>query len=76
MRWNELGTPTSTRFDDLYFSNTYSHMESRYVFLAQNDLPARWVQCSGEKSGHVSAAQHAAERKSDPIACRLNAVKA
>ncbi|RUO41476.1 bifunctional tRNA (5-methylaminomethyl-2-thiouridine)(34)-methyltransferase MnmD/FAD-dependent 5-carboxymethylaminomethyl-2-thiouridine(34) oxidoreductase MnmC [Pseudidiomarina aestuarii] len=44
--FNEFGMPVATEFDDIYFSNDNGLAESRYVFLAQNDLPARWHQHS------------------------------
>ncbi|HIF9170546.1 TPA: bifunctional tRNA (5-methylaminomethyl-2-thiouridine)(34)-methyltransferase MnmD/FAD-dependent 5-carboxymethylaminomethyl-2-thiouridine(34) oxidoreductase MnmC [Photobacterium damselae] len=40
--WNELGTPVSNDFDDVYFSNANGLGETRYVFLQQNGLPDRW----------------------------------
>ena len=40
--WNESGTPVSNDFDDVYFSNANGLEETRYVFLHQNGLPARW----------------------------------
>ncbi|WIH20134.1 bifunctional tRNA (5-methylaminomethyl-2-thiouridine)(34)-methyltransferase MnmD/FAD-dependent 5-carboxymethylaminomethyl-2-thiouridine(34) oxidoreductase MnmC [Photobacterium damselae] len=40
--WNELGTPISNDFDDVYFSNANGLEETRYVFLQQNGLPDRW----------------------------------
>ncbi|MCG9778658.1 bifunctional tRNA (5-methylaminomethyl-2-thiouridine)(34)-methyltransferase MnmD/FAD-dependent 5-carboxymethylaminomethyl-2-thiouridine(34) oxidoreductase MnmC [Photobacterium damselae] len=40
--WNELGTPVSNDFDDIYFSNANGLEETRYVFLQQNGLPDRW----------------------------------
>ncbi|HIF9114726.1 TPA: bifunctional tRNA (5-methylaminomethyl-2-thiouridine)(34)-methyltransferase MnmD/FAD-dependent 5-carboxymethylaminomethyl-2-thiouridine(34) oxidoreductase MnmC [Photobacterium damselae] len=40
--WNELGTPVSNDFDDVYFSNANGLEETRYVFLQQNGLPDRW----------------------------------
>ncbi|MGF1723213.1 bifunctional tRNA (5-methylaminomethyl-2-thiouridine)(34)-methyltransferase MnmD/FAD-dependent 5-carboxymethylaminomethyl-2-thiouridine(34) oxidoreductase MnmC [Photobacterium nomapromontoriensis] len=40
--WNEVGTPVSNNFDDVYFSNTNGLEETRYVFLQQNGLPSRW----------------------------------
>ena len=41
--WNELGTPVSSAFDDVYFSNTNGLAETNYVFLQQNGLPERWL---------------------------------
>ncbi|MGB2078252.1 MAG: bifunctional tRNA (5-methylaminomethyl-2-thiouridine)(34)-methyltransferase MnmD/FAD-dependent 5-carboxymethylaminomethyl-2-thiouridine(34) oxidoreductase MnmC [Vibrio sp.] len=42
LNWNESGTPVSDQFDDVYFSNHNGLEESRYVFIAQNELPARF----------------------------------
>ncbi|HAS63691.1 MAG TPA: bifunctional tRNA (5-methylaminomethyl-2-thiouridine)(34)-methyltransferase MnmD/FAD-dependent 5-carboxymethylaminomethyl-2-thiouridine(34) oxidoreductase MnmC, partial [Vibrio sp.] len=42
--WNEVGTPISDQFDDVYFSNVNGLEETRYVFLTQNHLPQRWQQ--------------------------------
>jgi tRNA U34 5-methylaminomethyl-2-thiouridine-forming methyltransferase MnmC len=40
--WREGGTPVSARFDDPYFSLHDGLTETRHVFLAGNDLPARF----------------------------------
>ncbi|KYN88708.1 FAD-dependent oxidoreductase [Vibrio cidicii] len=40
--WNEVGTPVSDQFDDVYFSNVNGLEETRYVFLQQNLIPQRW----------------------------------
>lgn len=42
LEWNDVGTPVSEQFDDVYFSNVNGLEESRYVFLKQNHLPERW----------------------------------
>ncbi|RJG47703.1 bifunctional tRNA (5-methylaminomethyl-2-thiouridine)(34)-methyltransferase MnmD/FAD-dependent 5-carboxymethylaminomethyl-2-thiouridine(34) oxidoreductase MnmC [Motilimonas pumila] len=42
LSWNQEGTPTSTQFDDVYFSNNNGQQESQYVFLAGNQLSERW----------------------------------
>ncbi|RUO78276.1 bifunctional tRNA (5-methylaminomethyl-2-thiouridine)(34)-methyltransferase MnmD/FAD-dependent 5-carboxymethylaminomethyl-2-thiouridine(34) oxidoreductase MnmC [Pseudidiomarina taiwanensis] len=42
IQFNELGLPVATQFDDVYFSNDGGLAETRYVFLAQNQLPQRW----------------------------------
>lgn len=42
IHWNDVGTPISENFDDIYFSNDNGLNESRYVFLKQNQLPERW----------------------------------
>lgn len=39
--WREGGIPVSRRFDDPYFSLNGGLDETRHVFLAGNDLPAR-----------------------------------
>lgn len=39
--WTDQGIPVSTRFDDPYFSLANGLSETRHVFLAGNDLPAR-----------------------------------
>ncbi|WP_378946936.1 tRNA (5-methylaminomethyl-2-thiouridine)(34)-methyltransferase MnmD [Paracoccus sp. R86501] len=41
--WKDGGIPVSTRFDDPYFSLAGGLAETRHVFLAGNDLPARLV---------------------------------
>lgn len=41
LEWREGGVPVSTRFDDPYFSLAGGLAETRHVFLAGNDLPAR-----------------------------------
>jgi len=39
--WNDQGVPVSRRFDDPYYSIHDGLEETRHVFLAGNDLPAR-----------------------------------
>ncbi|SNR40701.1 tRNA U34 5-methylaminomethyl-2-thiouridine-forming methyltransferase MnmC [Paracoccus sediminis] len=39
--WRDGGVPVSTRFDDPYFSIAGGLQETRHVFLAGNNLPAR-----------------------------------
>lgn len=41
LAWRAGGVPVSTRFDDPYFSLAGGLAETRHVFLAGNDLPAR-----------------------------------
>ncbi len=41
LEWRDGGVPVSTRFDDPYFSAYDGLAETRHVFLAGNDLPAR-----------------------------------
>ncbi|HLD65066.1 MAG TPA: bifunctional tRNA (5-methylaminomethyl-2-thiouridine)(34)-methyltransferase MnmD/FAD-dependent 5-carboxymethylaminomethyl-2-thiouridine(34) oxidoreductase MnmC, partial [Pseudomonas sp.] len=43
IQWDEQGQPQSTLFGDVYFSNADALAETRYVFLANNDLPARFA---------------------------------
>ena len=42
LEWKEGGVPVSRRFDDPYFSLEDGLAETRHVFLAGNDLPARF----------------------------------
>ncbi|MDA5095441.1 tRNA (5-methylaminomethyl-2-thiouridine)(34)-methyltransferase MnmD [Aliiroseovarius sp. KMU-50] len=42
LEWKESGVPVATRFDDPYFSLENGLDETRHVFLAGNDLPARF----------------------------------
>ena len=41
--WNDVGTPISNNFDDVYFSNVNGLEETRYVFIKKNGLPKRWI---------------------------------
>lgn len=41
IEWRDGGIPVSTQFDDPYFSIGSGLEETRHVFLAGNDLPAR-----------------------------------
>ena len=40
--WRDGAVPVSTRFDDPYYSLENGLAETRHVFLAGNDLPARF----------------------------------
>lgn len=42
LEWRDGDAPVSTRFDDPYFSLADGLAETRHVFLAGNDLPARF----------------------------------
>lgn len=42
INWRENGTPVSTQFDDPYFSLAGGLAETDHVFLAGNNLPARF----------------------------------
>lgn len=46
--WTERGDPRSLAFDDIYYSSNNGLEESRYVFLAGNQLPGRWLNWSGQ----------------------------
>ena len=41
--WNDQGQPLSRQFGDVYFSRDDGLGETRHVFLAGNDLPARFT---------------------------------
>lgn len=41
--WDEQGQPLSSHFADVYFSNENGLAETRYVFLANNQLPERFA---------------------------------
>lgn len=41
--WDEQGQPLCTQFGDVYFSNENGLEETRYVFLANNQLPERFA---------------------------------
>lgn len=42
LEWRDGAVPVSVRFDDPYFSLDHGLNETRHVFLAGNDLPARF----------------------------------
>lgn len=44
VHFNDQGTPVADAFDDVYFSNDSGIDETRYVFMAGNGLPARWLE--------------------------------
>lgn len=41
--WDENGQPTSTAYNDVYFSRENGLKETHYVFLQHNHLPQRWL---------------------------------
>ncbi|NRN28766.1 bifunctional tRNA (5-methylaminomethyl-2-thiouridine)(34)-methyltransferase MnmD/FAD-dependent 5-carboxymethylaminomethyl-2-thiouridine(34) oxidoreductase MnmC [Photorhabdus heterorhabditis] len=53
LSWNDQGTPISTQFDDVYFSNQDGLEETRYVFLNGNQFPQRF--CTHPRSNCVIA---------------------
>ncbi len=40
--WDDNDTPIANRFGDCYYSRNDGRGETQHVFLAGNDLPARW----------------------------------
>lgn len=42
LHWDESGQPVSTRYNEPYFLRHSGLAESRYLFLEQNHLQARW----------------------------------
>ncbi|EKT55645.1 bifunctional tRNA (5-methylaminomethyl-2-thiouridine)(34)-methyltransferase MnmD/FAD-dependent 5-carboxymethylaminomethyl-2-thiouridine(34) oxidoreductase MnmC [Providencia sneebia] len=42
LSWSDDGIPTSTQFDDVYFSDQGGLEETRHVFLQGNQFPARF----------------------------------
>lgn len=49
LSWNEQDIPISKYFDDVYFSNQNGLEKSRYVFLAGNQLPNRFLTHSAKQ---------------------------
>lgn len=45
--------PTSTAFDDIYFSNAGGLDETQYVFMDGNNLPARFANCMKNNTNFV-----------------------
>lgn len=43
LQWDENGLPTSSLFDDIYFSKENGLAETEYVFLQHNQLPERFA---------------------------------
>ncbi|MBA4288437.1 MAG: bifunctional tRNA (5-methylaminomethyl-2-thiouridine)(34)-methyltransferase MnmD/FAD-dependent 5-carboxymethylaminomethyl-2-thiouridine(34) oxidoreductase MnmC, partial [Pseudomonas sp.] len=43
LEWDEQGQPLSSEFADVYFSNENALAETRYVFLANNQLAERFT---------------------------------
>ena len=43
------GTPYADDFDDVYYSDALGLAETRYVFLANNALPERWLNCANKE---------------------------
>lgn len=42
IEFNQQGAPVASAFDDVYFSNQNGLAETHYVFMQNNQLPARW----------------------------------
>lgn len=51
LQWRD-GQPISTQFDDVYYSTDDGLAESRYVFVAGNQLSERWQQLKDRASGN------------------------
>jgi tRNA 5-methylaminomethyl-2-thiouridine biosynthesis bifunctional protein len=47
--WDAQGQPLSRLFGDVYFSNENGLAETRYVFLDNNDLPARFAALAADE---------------------------
>lgn len=47
--WDEQGQPLSNQFADVYFSNENALAETRYVFLANNQLPERFAALTADQ---------------------------
>lgn len=43
VHFNDIGTPCSSEYDDLYFSNDNGMAETDYVFIQGNNLHSRWL---------------------------------
>ena len=49
LEWDEQGQPLSSQFADVYFSNENALAETRYVFLANNQLPERFAALTADQ---------------------------
>ncbi|WP_339079214.1 bifunctional tRNA (5-methylaminomethyl-2-thiouridine)(34)-methyltransferase MnmD/FAD-dependent 5-carboxymethylaminomethyl-2-thiouridine(34) oxidoreductase MnmC [Pseudomonas sp. TMP9] len=49
LEWDDQGQPLSSQFADVYFSNENGLAETRYVFLANNQLPERFSALTGDQ---------------------------
>jgi tRNA 5-methylaminomethyl-2-thiouridine biosynthesis bifunctional protein len=49
LKWTTEGNPRSLSFGDIYYSRDNGLAESRYLFLAGNDLPGRWLGWPGKR---------------------------
>jgi tRNA 5-methylaminomethyl-2-thiouridine biosynthesis bifunctional protein len=49
LEWDEQGQPLSSQFADVYFSNENALAETRYVFLANNQLPERFAELTADQ---------------------------
>jgi len=52
LSFNEFGTPVSSQYDDVYFSNQDGQAETEYVFLGKNQLPERWLDKASVKEDY------------------------
>ena len=49
LEWDEQGQPLYSQFADVYFSNENALAETRYVFLANNQLPERFAALTADQ---------------------------
>jgi tRNA U34 5-methylaminomethyl-2-thiouridine-forming methyltransferase MnmC len=49
--WDDIGQPRSRQFGDQFYSREDGRSECAHVFIAGNDLPARW---HGSKQFHIA----------------------
>lgn len=49
IQFNENGNPIASDFDDVYFSEASGLKESEYVFIENNQIGERWLNCVEEK---------------------------
>ncbi len=49
LQWQDDGSPVSSAFTDVYYSRDNGLAEGRHVFLAGNELPARWETPGAER---------------------------
>jgi tRNA 5-methylaminomethyl-2-thiouridine biosynthesis bifunctional protein len=49
IQFNEHGTPVSSHYDDVYFSNDDGAAETHYVFIEGNQLLKRFEECQNDR---------------------------
>ncbi|MFO1370041.1 MAG: FAD-dependent 5-carboxymethylaminomethyl-2-thiouridine(34) oxidoreductase MnmC [Marinagarivorans sp.] len=50
LMWDANGEPLSEQFGDVYFAKEHGLDESRYVFIAQNNLPQRFAELAADET--------------------------